>query len=173
MGSADGGQKEPGGTQVAEVQHGLDTFQEDGGEQQPDESQLGLPDGRQMPERLSIRMPSNFGNEYASFEFQKIENNEEIMYVCKRGSNWARTDERMLLTFTVGSWKVYDSAVLADKITIHCRQTVFRCDEGNITEPGWHMWHWNVRADETKKKNNGYDAEEWSCQHVWAETTVP
>ena len=79
--------------------------------------------------------------------------------------------KKMLLTFTEGSWKVYDSAVLVDKITIHCRQTVFRCDEGNITEPGWHMWHWNVRADETK--NNGYDAEEWSCQHVWAETTVP
>ena len=170
MGSADGGQKEPGGTQLAVVKHGLDSFQEDGGEQQPDESQLGLPDGRQMPERLSIRMVSNFGNEYA-FEYQKMQNNEDIMYVCKRGSNWARTDEQMLLTFTEGSWKVYDSAVLVDKITIHCRQTVFRCDEGNITQRGWYMWHWNVRADETK--NNGYDAEEWSCHHFWGETTVP
>ena len=106
----------------------------------------------------NILMASDFGNEYVSFgkneyvsfEFIKIENNLEIMYVCNRGSNWARTHEQMLLTLTQGSWIVYDSARLADNITIHCRQAVFHCDEENITERGWYMWRWNVRADETK-----------------------
>ena len=91
MGSADGGQKDPSGSQLAEVQHGLDTFQEDGGEQQPDESQLGLPDGtqvqgggQQMPERFSIRMVSEFGKEYA-FEYEKKLKNMKIIYFCKPG----------------------------------------------------------------------------------------
>ena len=132
MGSADGGPKEPGGTQLAEVQHGLDSFQEDGGEHQPDESELGLPNRRQLPERLIIRMPSDFGNEYVSFEFIKIENNLEIMYESNRGSNWALTDERMLLTLTQGEWIVYDSARLADNVTISCRQAVFHCDKKTL-----------------------------------------
>ena len=150
---------------------GLDSFQEDGGEHQPDESEMGLPNRRQLPERLIIRMPSDFGNEYVSFEFIKIENNLEIMYESNRGSNWALTDERMLLTLTQGEWIVYDSARLADNVTISCRQAVFHCDKKNITERGWYMWRWNVHADD--RKNNGYYPEEWSCKHFWAETAVP
>ena len=170
MGSADGDPKEPGGTQLGEVQHGLDSFQEDGGEHQPDESEMGVPNPRQLPERLIIRMPSDFGNEYVSFEFIKIENNLEIMYESKSGSNWARTHERMLLTLTQGEWIVYDSARLADNVTISCRQAVFHCDK-NITERGWYRWRWNVHADD--RKNNGYYPEEWSCKHFWAATEVP
>ena len=150
---------------------GLDSFQEDGGEHQPDESEMGLPNRRQLPERLIIRMPSDFGNEYVSFEFIKIENNLEIMYESNRGSNWARTHVRMLLTLTQGEWIVYDSARLVDNVTISCRQAVFHSDEENITEEGWYMWRWNVQADDGK--TNGYYPEEWSCKHFWAETAVP
>ena len=169
MGSADGGPKEPGGTQLAEVQHGLDSFQEDGGEHQPDESEL------ELPKRLIIRMPTtfgnNFGNEIVSLEFSKIEDNVEILYECTRGSNWARRDERMLLTFTQGQWIVYDTARLADNVTISCRQAVFHCFSKNMTERGWYMWRWNVDADQNK--NNGYYPAEWSCRHFWAETAMP
>ena len=176
MGSADGGPKEPGGTQLAEVQHGLDSFQEDGGEHQPDESEMGVPNPRQLPERLIIRMPRDFGNEYVSFgneyvsfEFHKIENNLEIMYESNRGSNWALTDERMLLTLTQGEWIVYDSARLVDNMTIFCRQAVFVAD-GNITERGWKTWRYNLGADDNQ--NNGDYREEWSGRHFWAETEV-
>ena len=97
---------------------GLDSFQEDGGEHQPDESEMGVPNPRQLPERLIIRMPRDFGNQYVSFEFIKIKNKNslEIIYESERGSNWARTSEGMVLTLTEGKWTVYDGAMLVDKM---------------------------------------------------------
>ena len=145
----------------------LDSFQEDEGEDLPDRSEL--------PKRLIIRMPTtfgnNFGNEIVSLEFCKIEDNVEILYECTRGSNWAQGDERMVLTFTLGQWIVYDAEWLADNETISCRQAVFHCFSKNMTKPGWNMWRWNVFADQTR--NNGYYPEEWSCQHFRAETAMP
>ena len=169
MGSADGGPKELGGTQLAEVQHALDSFQEDGGEDQPDGSEL------ELPKRLIIRMPTtfgnNFGNETVSLEFSKIDDKVEILYECTRGSNWAQGGEQMLLTFTLGQWIVYDAEWLADNVHISCRQAVFLCVSKNMTKPGWYMWRWNDIADQNR--NNGYYPEEWSCQHFRAETAMP
>ena len=113
MASADGVQKEPGGSQLAVAQHALDFFQQDGGEQEPDESQLALPDGTQvqgggheMPERFSIGTESEFGKEYA-FEYEKMLNNEEIIYFCSTGSKWARPDEFLMLRFEEGTWTAF------------------------------------------------------------------
>ena len=169
MGSADGGPKEPGDTQLGEVPHAFDSFQEDEGEDLPDRSEL------ELPKCLIIRMPTTFGNNYGnqtvSLEFTKIEHKEEILYVCTRGSNWAQGGEQMLLTFTLGQWIVYDAEWLADNETISCRQAVFHCFSKHMTKRGWYMWSWNVDANQNK--NNGYYPAEWSCRHFWAETAMP
>ena len=169
MGSADGGPKEPGDTQLAEVQHAFDSFQEDEGEDLPDRSEL------ELPKCLIIRMPTTFGNNYGnqtvSLEFTKIEHKEEILYVCTRGSNWAQGGEQMLLTFTLGQWIVYDAEWLTDKIHISCRQAVFLCVSKNMTKPGWNMWRWNQKA--YQPSNNEYSPEEWSCEYFRAETAMP
>ena len=73
MASADGGQQEPGGSQLAVPdgpqvpgggqqmpQDAFDLFPDDGGEQEPDGSQLAVPDGRPRNEesiRKQLRLP--------------------------------------------------------------------------------------------------------------------
>ena len=128
MASADGVQKEPGGSQLAVAQHALDFFQQDGGEQEPDESQLALPDGTQvrgggqeMPERFRIGTATAFEKEYA-FVYEKNRINEETIYLCRMGSKWARPKEFLMLRLEEGTWTAYDSAFLADRENIQCRQ---------------------------------------------------
>ena len=162
MGSADGD------TQMGEVPHAFDSFQEDECEDLPDRSEL------ELPESLIIRMPITFGNNYGnqtvSLEFTKMEHEEEILYSCTRGSNWAQGGEKMWLTFTQGQWIVYDADWLTNMIQLNCRQAVFLCETKYMTKPGWNMWRWNQKACEPS--NNEYCREEWSCEYVRVETTT-
>ena len=120
MASADGAQEEPvskraaGGSIVAEV--------------------LWQP---QMPERLTIGTKKAFENNYP-FAYEKKEIGSETIYVCTKGSEWARTNEVLVLRCEAGIWTAFDSAVSADGLTLQCRQPVFRCLATDITQPGWH-----------------------------------
>ena len=130
----------------------------DGGEQAGDQ---------QMPERLIIGTTKAFENNYA-FEYEKKQINDETIYVCTKGSEWARTNEVLVLRCEAGIWTAFDSAVSADGLTLQCRQPVFRCLATDITQPGWHTWQTNYAAS----PNDAGLAVDWQ-DALWAETRVP
>ena len=120
----------------------------DGGHQEPGGSQLAVPDGpqvpgksQQMPEHLTIGTQKAFENNYA-FPYQKTQIGSETIYVCTKGSEWARTSEVLVLRCVTtqdnspGTWAAFDSAVSANGSTLQCRQPVFRCLATDITQPG-------------------------------------
>ena len=86
---------------------------------------------------------------------------------CK-GSEWARTNEVLVLRCVTGTWTAFHSAVSADGLTLQCRQPVFRCLAADITQPGWHTWQTNYAAS----PNDAGLAVDWQGT-LWAETRVP
>ena len=71
----------------------------DGGQQEPGGSQLAVPDGpqvpgggQQMPERLTIGTKKAFEKNYA-FPYEKKHIGSETIYVCTKGSDRARSNE--------------------------------------------------------------------------------
>ena len=66
--------------------------------------------------------------------------------MCTKGSQWARTGEKLVLRCVSGTWTAFDRAVRADGSTLHCRHPVFRCHATDITQPGWHEWETNYAA---------------------------
>ena len=110
MASADGGQQEPvskrarGGSIVAVP----DSPQVSGGAQQ-------------MPERLTIGTKKAFGKNYP-FVYEKKEIGSETIYVCNKGSDWALSNEVLVLRRENGTWTAFDGAVNADGSTLQCRQ---------------------------------------------------
>ena len=133
----------------------------DGGQQEPGGSQLAVPDGpqvpgggQQMPERLTIGTKKAFEKNYA-FQYEKIKIGAETVYVCMKGSNWARAGEVLVLRRETkedgspGPWTAFDSAVGANGSTLYCRQPVFRCLATDITQPGVHSWETNHAANST------------------------
>ena len=132
----------------------------DGGQQE----QGGSP---AMPERLTIGTKKAFQKNYA-FPYEKKQIGSETIYVCTKGSEWARTNEVLVLRCEGGTWTAFDSAVSADGLTLQCRQPVFRCLATDITQPGWHNWQTNYAAD----PNNAGLAVDWQGA-LWAETRVP
>ena len=98
MASADGGQQEPGGSQLA-----VPDGPQDGGQQQRGGSIVAVPDcpqvlggGQQMPERLTIGTNKAFENNYPS-----------------------RTGRKRS-----GTWTAFDSAVSVDGLTLQCRESL-------------------------------------------------
>ena len=177
MACADGGEKEPDGSQLAvpddpqvaggDEQMGeneLHCFPEDEEEQEGGESQLAVSDG---PERLTIGTRNAFNNNYA-FLYEKRKFGDETLYVCSKGSEWARADEVLVLRCERGTWTAYDSALTASGGTLLRRQAVFRCFATDITQPGPYKWEINHAASLT----NGSSAENWHGD-LWAETRVP
>ena len=179
MASADGGQQEPmikrtrcGDQEIP--QDAADSFPDDGGQQQRDGSILAVPDcpqvlggGQQMPERLTIGTKKAFDMAYP-FPYEKKQIGSETIYVCTKGSEWARTNEILVLRCEGGTWAAYDSAVNADGSTLQCRQPVFRCLATDITQPGWHKWQTNYDAN----PNDAGLVVDWQGE-LWAQTRVP
>ena len=121
----------------------------------------------QLPEHLAIGTLKAFEKNYA-FTYEKQQINSEIIYVCDRGSKWARTNEVLVLRCQQGTWTAYDSDVNADGKTHQCRQAVFRCRDGaDMAEPGWHCWEIN---DVASPNDTGVSVD-WQTE-VWAETRV-
>ena len=119
-----------------------------------------------MPEHLTIGTKKAFKNNYA-FPYTKHAVGGETIYVCRKGSDYARANEVLVLRCQEGTWTAYDSDVSADGGTLHMRQAVFRCRE-NITEPGWHCWQMNDAAGPEATSQPA----EWQGA-LWAETRVP
>ena len=92
----------------------------------------------------------------------------ETIYVCTKGSEWARADEVLVLRCDKGIWTAFDSALNADGSTLQCRQPVFRCLATDITQPGWYKWETNWAAD----RNGDGLTIDWQGG-LWAETRVP
>ena len=120
-----------------------------------------------MPEHITIGTKKAFGNNYA-FPYKKTQIGSEVIYVCTKGSQWARGSEVLVLRCSNGDWTAFDSAVSANGTTLHCRQAVFRCLATDITQPGWHCWETNYDANST---DAGLVAD-WHGE-LWAETQVP
>ena len=99
----------------------------------------------QMPERLTIGTKKAFDQNYP-FPYQRRQIDSETIYVCSKGSQWARGNEVLVLRCERGIWTAFDSAVSADGSTLQCRQPVFRCLATDITQPGWHTWQINYAA---------------------------
>ena len=150
MASADGGQQEPGGTQLAV----------------PDGPQVPGR-GQEMPERLTIGTKKAFEKNYP-FPYEKKQIGSETIYVCSKGREWARTKEVLVLRCKTGTWTAFDSAVSADGLTLQCRQPVFRCAAKDITKPGWQQWQTNYAASPI---DAGVSVD-WQGA-LWAETRVP
>ena len=187
MATPDGAQQEPGGYQLAVsdgpqvlgegqqmLQDAFESIPHDGGPHEPGGSQLAVPDGpqvpgggRQMPERLTIGTKKAFEKNYP-FPYEKKQIGSETIYVCTKGSEWARTNEVLVLRCVTGTWTAFDSAVSADGLTLQCRQPVFRCLATDITQPGWHNWQTNHAAS----PNDAGLAVDWHGA-LWAETRVP
>ena len=120
---------------------------------------------RQMPERLTIDLQVLNWN---AFPYEKRQIGAETIYVCSKGSEWARTNEVLVLRCVTGIWTAFDSDVSADGLTLQCRQAVFRCLATDITQPGWHNWQTNYAAS----PNNAGLAVDWHGA-LCAETRVP
>ena len=161
MASADGGEEEPGGSQLA-VPDGPQVG-----------SQLAVPDGaqlalyEQLPEQIVIGTKKAFAGNYP-FPYVKREIGEEKIYVCNKGSGFARDGEVLVLRRQMGIWTAFDSSVGDENGgTLYCRQPVFRCVGENITKPGYYNWETNSRAnfeDDASMPN-------WESG-IWAETRV-
>ena len=123
--------------------------------------------GAQKPEHLTIGTQKAFENNYP-FPYEKKQIGSETIYVCTKGSEWARGNEVLVLRCEGETWTAFDSAVSADGLTLQCRQPVFRCLATDITQPGWHNWQTNYAAD----PNNAGLAVDWQGA-LWAETRVP
>ena len=145
----------------------------DEGQQAPDGPQvpdcpLVLVGSREaIPQHLTIGTRKAFeGGD--PFPYTKTQINWETIYVCTKGSQWARTGEKLVLRCVNGTWTAFDSAVSADGSTLHCRQPVFRCHATGITQPGWHEWETNYAAS----PNDAGLEVDWQGK-LWAETRVP
>ena len=135
--------------------------------QEPGGSQLAAPDGSlEMPEIINITFHVD-----EAYSYQKIQIGLETIYVCEKGSKRAREGELLVLRWEPegdrGIWTAFDSAIRADRLTLQCRQRVFRCPE-NITQPGWHDWERNGAASRGVMPENP----EWQGT-LSAETRVP
>ena len=73
-------------------QDALVPFQDDGGQQERGGSFVVVPGGQQMPERLIIGTQEAFERNYA-FPYEKKQIGSETIYVCNKGSAWARAEE--------------------------------------------------------------------------------
>ena len=97
-------------------------------------------------EELTIGTRKTFQNNYA-FPYKKQQIGSETVYVCNKGSQWARLGEVLVLRCHGETWTAFDGAVSADGTTLQLRQPVFCCLADDIAQPGAHNWETNYAAD--------------------------
>ena len=117
-----------------------------------------------MPSQFAIGTSKAFRNNYA-FKYTRCEIDDEIVYICDKGSAWARENEVLVLRCENGTWTAWDSSVDMATAELRCRQPIFRCD-GDITEQGWHNWAMNHAAT----KDGEGAAVNWTTDPFWCET---
>ena len=131
----------------------------DGGQQEGGGSQLAVPDdeGDLMPQRFSIGTPKAFDNKEA-YSYEKKQLESETIYVCDKSSRYARENEVLVLRRKNNIWTAFDCLLSGDGKIRHQRQPVFRSHDGDdITLQGWHKWQMN---DAASVGNDGSE-EEW------------
>ena len=114
-------------------------------------------------DRLTIETKNAFKNNYA-YQFQR----RAWMYVCSKGSQWARPDEVLVSLPHDGVWIAFDASLRSDGRTYYCCQPIFRCLNEDVTLPGDHVWQTNQAVSEN---GNGLAAR-WDGE-LWAQTRVP
>ena len=120
-----------------------------------------------MPEHITIGTKKASDNNYA-FPYKKTQIGSEVIYVCTKGSKWARGREVLVLRCVNGDWTAFGSAGSANGTTLQCRQAVFRCLATDTTQPGWRCWETNDDANSTDAGLVVY----WQGE-LWAQTQVP
>ena len=118
-------------------------------------------------DRFTIGTRKAFANNYA-YEYQRVQIGSEWIYVCNKGSEWARRNEILLLLPDGGVWTAFDGCLGSDGKTFYCRQPVFRCLNEDITRAGDHVWQTNQAASQN---GNGFPVR-WDGE-LRAETRVP
>ena len=86
------------------------------------------------------------------------------VYVCNKGSEWAREGEMLVLRHANDEWTAWDTAVVED--AFDCRQPVFKSTD-NILEPGWHEWQIKYNANISNEKGAAVD---WQDNNWQVET---
>ena len=119
----------------------------DGGQQEGGESRHAVPDdeGDHMPQRFTIGTQAAFDNNEA-YSYEKQELESETIYVCDKGSKYAREGELLVLRREGNIWTAFDCVFSGDGKIRQWRQPVFRSKGDNITKPGSHMWEINFNA---------------------------
>ena len=131
----------------------------DGGQQQGGGSQLLLSDdeGGHMPQHFSIGTRKAIANNDA-YSYEKKHLEAETIYVCDKGSRYARENEVLVLRRKNNIWTAFDCLLSGDGKIRHQRQPVFRSHDGDdITLQGSHNWQMNDAAS----VGNDDSEEEW------------
>ena len=68
----------------------------------------------ELPETLSIGTRKAFAKNYA-YPYTKEQIASEIIYMCNKGSEWARPHEVLVLRRENGAWTAYDTYISSDK----------------------------------------------------------
>ena len=75
---------------------------------------------------------------------------DEIVYVCNKGSDWAQSGKFLVLRSNEPGWWTASDRVVMDGTTLRCRQAVFRSSE-DITAPGWPTWNTGFNAAKKRR----------------------
>ena len=95
-----------------------------------------------MPEIFSIGTKKAYEGRY-EYKYKKDTIAGKTVYVCKRGSDFSKDDERLVLCQDAEGWTAYDSSVNGNGDTLITRQKVFRSDDLFIYKEGIHFWQMN------------------------------
>ena len=77
------------------------------------------------------------------FTYRKVSLEHRFVYVCDRGSEYAKPTEVLVMTFDLDQWMAYDAEISTGAVEL--RQPVFRSTADVIT-PGRHVWQINFNA---------------------------
>ena len=166
MASAEGGEQEGGGSQLAVPE---DATVPSEGQQMPEDALVSLAQdgpeqeppcgGQLMPQRFSIGTTNAFDNKKA-YSYEKKQLESETIYVCDKGSRYARENEVLVLRREKKIWTAFDCVLSADGKIRHCRQPAFRSNWDDITLRGSYIWEMNfaARADNDGSQVDWRDA---------------
>ena len=102
-------------------------------------------EGGHMPQHFSIGTWKAFANNDA-YSYEKKHLESETIYVCDKGSRYARENEVLVLRRENNIWTAFDCLLSADGKIRHCRQPVFRSNGDDITLRGSYIWEMNFAA---------------------------